>query len=119
MKNSQTESVDDKKYIVLIIYDITDNKTRNKMVACLEKYGVRVQKSAFEAYITKRKYQKLMQEAPFLIDTDTDSLRIYLLDSYGRPFMGAGRYAYRRCHYFIDEAEIYACIIEYHIRLFF
>ena len=40
MKNSQTESVDDKKYIVLIIYDITDNKTRNKMVACLEKYGV-------------------------------------------------------------------------------
>lgn len=28
MKNSQTESVDDKKYIVLIIYDITDNKTR-------------------------------------------------------------------------------------------
>ncbi|MGN0945015.1 CRISPR-associated endonuclease Cas2 [Megasphaera sp.] len=82
MKNSQTESVDDKKYIVLIIYDITDNKTRNKMVACLEKYGVRVQKSAFEAYITKRKYQKLMQEAPFLIDTDTDSLRIYLLDSY-------------------------------------
>lgn len=23
-----------------------------------------------------------MQEAPFLIDTDTDSLRIYLLDSY-------------------------------------
>ena len=44
MKNSQTESVDDKKYIVLIIYDITDNKTRNKMVACLEKYGVRVQK---------------------------------------------------------------------------
>ena len=82
MKNSQTESVDDKKYIVLIIYDITDNKTRNKMVACLEKYGVRVQKSAFEAYITKRKYHKLMQEVPFLIDTDTDSLRIYLLDSY-------------------------------------
>ena len=31
MKNSQTESVDDKKYIVLIIYDITDNKTRNIM----------------------------------------------------------------------------------------
>lgn len=82
MKNSQTENVDEKKYIVLIIYDITDNKMRNKMVNLLQRYGLRVQKSAFEAYITKRKYQKLLQEAPALIDTGTDSLRIYLLDCY-------------------------------------
>lgn len=82
MKNSMTESVDQKKYIVLIIYDITENKTRNKMVSCLEKYGIRVQKSAFEAYITKKKYNKLLQEAPLFIDSETDSLRIYLLDSY-------------------------------------
>lgn len=82
MKNSITESSDQKKYIVLIIYDITENKTRNKMVSCLEKYGVRVQKSAFEAYITKKKYNKLLQEAPCFIDRETDSLRIYLLDSY-------------------------------------
>lgn len=41
----------DKRYIVLVIYDIVDNKKRNRMVKCLERYGVRVQKSAFEAYL--------------------------------------------------------------------
>lgn len=32
----------DKRYIVLIIYDIIDNKRRNAMVHCLNKYGMRV-----------------------------------------------------------------------------
>ena len=47
-------------------YDITDNKRRTKMVKCLEKYGIRVQKSAFEAYIYKNKYQK--KEFEYRID---------------------------------------------------
>jgi len=33
----------EKECIVLIIYDIVDNKQRNKMVKFLERYGVRVQ----------------------------------------------------------------------------
>lgn len=32
----------EKQFIVLIIYDIVDNKTRSRMVKCLEQYGVRV-----------------------------------------------------------------------------
>lgn len=82
MKNSQIESTDDKKYIVLIIYDIVENKARTKMVDFLSKYGMRVQKSAFEAYITRRQYKVLLQSAPFLINQQTDSLRIYLLSDY-------------------------------------
>lgn len=46
----------EKECIVLIIYDIVDNKKRNKMVKCLERYGVRVQKSAFEALLGRKKY---------------------------------------------------------------
>lgn len=42
--------------------------------------AVRVQKSAFEAYITRRNYEKLVHELPILINPHTDSLRIYLLD---------------------------------------
>lgn len=80
MKNSQTASCDEKKYIVLIIYDIVENKNRNKMVNYLKAYAVRVQKSAFEAYITKRNYEQLLGDLPFLINPETDSLRIYLLD---------------------------------------
>lgn len=70
---------DKKRYIVLVIYDIVDNKRRNKMVASLEKYGLRVQKSAFEAYITKKQYEKMEREITKIIDTDKDSLRIYFL----------------------------------------
>lgn len=70
---------DTKRYIVLVIYDIVDNKRRNKMVASLEKYGLRVQKSAFEAYITKKQYEKMEREITKVIDTEGDSLRIYFL----------------------------------------
>ncbi len=50
------------------------------MVKCLEKYGVRVQKSAFEALLVRRQYDKLMREAQRIIDPSIDSLRIYILD---------------------------------------
>ena len=46
----------ERKFIVLMIYDIVDNKRRNKMVKCLEAYGVRVQKSAFEALLNRRHF---------------------------------------------------------------
>ena len=45
---------DERRYIVLVIYDITDNKRRNRMVKYLERYGMRVQRSAFEAFLTKK-----------------------------------------------------------------
>ena len=82
MKNSLTENIDEKKYIILIIYDIVENKTRSKMVKLLNRYGVRVQKSAFEANLTRKQYGRLLQEAPKCIDPQTDSLRIYILSNY-------------------------------------
>lgn len=70
----------EKKFIVLIIYDIVDNKCRNKMVKCLETYGVRVQKSAFEALLTRKQYEKMLKESSTIIDESVDSLRVYVLD---------------------------------------
>ena len=69
-------AADERRYIVLVIYDIVDNKRRNRMVKCVERYGIRVQKSAFEAFLSKKKYERLVEE---MIDLETDSLRIYLL----------------------------------------
>ena len=43
----------DQKYVVLIIYDIVNNKQRVKMANLLSSYGTRVQKSAFEARLSK------------------------------------------------------------------
>lgn len=70
----------EKQFIGLMIYDIVDNKRRNKMVKCLEAYGVRVQKSAFEALLTRRQYDKMLSESSRLIDEAVDSLRVYVLD---------------------------------------
>lgn len=70
----------EKQFIVLMIYDIVDNKRRNRMVKCLEAYGVRVQKSAFEALLTRRQYDKMLHESSKLIDEAVDSLRVYVLD---------------------------------------
>lgn len=70
----------ERKFIVLMTYDIVDNKRRNKMVKCLEAYGVRVQKSAFEALLNRRQYEKMLRESSILIDEAVDSLRVYVLD---------------------------------------
>lgn len=70
----------EKQFIVLIIYDIVDNKTRLRMVKCLEQYGVRVQKSAFEALLTEVQYRKLIRESQRIINHQVDSLRVYILD---------------------------------------
>jgi len=70
---------DERRYIVLVIYDISEDRRRARMVKCLERYGVRVQKSAFEGFLSEKKYDRLVETATRLIDPKTDSLRIYLL----------------------------------------
>ena len=72
-------SRDEKVYTILIIYDIIDNKRRNRMAKFLEGYGVRVQKSAFEAQLTKKQCDIMLRRAEKIIDAETDSLRTYLL----------------------------------------
>lgn len=67
------------RYIVLVIYDIVENPRRARMVKCLEGYGVRVQKSAFEAFLTKQRYACMIEKTSHIIDPATDSLRVYLL----------------------------------------
>ena len=70
---------DERRYIVLVIYDISEDRRRARMVKCLERYGVRVQKSALEGFLSEKKYDRLIEAATRLIDPETDSLRIYLL----------------------------------------
>ena len=49
----------ERKYIVLIIYDIISNKQRLKIAKLLSGYGNRVQKSAFEARLDKKRYARM------------------------------------------------------------
>lgn len=66
-----------KKMYILIIYDIVNNKRRYRFAKKMKGYGFRVQRSAFEAFVSDRLYLKLMKEVPKIIDSESDSVRIY------------------------------------------
>ena len=71
----------DQKYVVLIIYDIVSNKQRVKMAKLLSSYGTRVQKSAFEARLSKKQYNKLLKDIQRMLKQD-DNVRIYRMTGY-------------------------------------
>lgn len=72
---------DELKYKVLIIYDITEDKPRIKLSKLLSSYGIRVQKSAFEACLNKKQYEKLVFELDRYVGREDreDSIRVYKL----------------------------------------
>lgn len=66
------------RHLVLIAYDISDNKDRTRVAAVLEAEMVRVQGSLFEGWMTRTAAQRLANEAALLIDA-CDSLRLYVV----------------------------------------
>ena len=63
-----------------LIYDITDNKKRNKVIKSAQKKGLyRVQKSAFLGTINKNKFDELKIECEQIIDEETDSVYLFPL----------------------------------------
>lgn len=73
----------------MIIYDIVNNSRRAKFARFLEGYGKRVQKSAFEAYLTDKKAAKLISKIPPFC-TEEDSIRVYRINGTGQ-FSSWGR----------------------------
>ena len=79
-----TEQISNKKKIyILVIYDIVDNKKRVAFAKKMNGSGFRVQKSAFEAYVSEDLYKKLLTSIPGLIDRTTDSVRVYKIKGSG------------------------------------
>lgn len=71
------EEYSEKRLFILVIYDIVDNKRRIKFAKYLQGFGTRVQKSAFEALLPAKKYEKLIREIPNYIKKSEDSVRVY------------------------------------------
>jgi len=76
------EYVHDNKVFVLVIYDIIDNKKRVKLAKKLLGYGFRIQKSAFEAKLTEKKYRQLLSELKSFENSE-DSIRVYRIIGQG------------------------------------
>ena len=70
--------------LYLIIYDLPNtkpgNKRRTRLHEMLCGYGKWTQYSVFECFLTKMQFVKLQQQIENLIQPETDSVRIYVLD---------------------------------------
>lgn len=62
----------------LVIFDISNDKHRKKVVKILEKYGYRIQYSAFECSFTIKSKNTAVREISMLTES-TDSVRLYKL----------------------------------------
>jgi len=63
---------------IVVVYDISDNKTRRIVGEILEAYGKRVNRSVFECSLKNAKQRKALEEAIVNeIDIGNDSVRIY------------------------------------------
>ena len=77
------DTLGEHKVLVLIIYDVINDKRRTKLANFLLGYGFRVQKSAFEALLSVRTYKKLISEISKYV-TKEDSLRLYKIIGKGQ-----------------------------------
>lgn len=66
--------------LVLVMYDISDNKKRYRFAKLLKRFGVRVQWSVFECKLNNSKYQKLCKQISYLFSGE-ENIRIYKLGS--------------------------------------
>ena len=61
-----------------IIYDITENKKRNKVAKTCKQYGlIRVQKSVFLGRLESNRFDELGEKCRDLIDEDEDSVYLF------------------------------------------
>lgn len=66
----------------VLSYDITDPSRRRKLARLLEGYGLRIQYSLFEGFLSSGQIKKVVHEsARFIKASEGDSLRIYCLCS--------------------------------------
>ncbi|MBE7384530.1 MAG: CRISPR-associated endonuclease Cas2 [Leptolyngbya sp. SIO1E4] len=71
--------------LVLVVYDIPDDKRRTKLASFLEGYGRRVQKSVFECFLSLAEMKTLHQKVQGRIKLEEDNVRFYWISSDALP----------------------------------
>ena len=70
--------------MVIIVYDIPDNKRRTKLSNFLEGYGKRVQLSVFECFLTLQEMRDLYEKVKKKVKSDEDNVRFYWISEDSR-----------------------------------
>ncbi len=63
--------------MILVVYDIPDDKRRTKLSNFLEGYGRRVQYSVFEIFVSLNEMRVLHQKVKKLVVPKEDNIRFY------------------------------------------
>ncbi|MFM7426916.1 MAG: CRISPR-associated endonuclease Cas2 [Elainella sp.] len=71
--------------LVLIVYDIPDDKRRQKLATFLEGYGRRVQLSVFECFISLPEMKQLYEKVKRRVKPDEDNVRFYWIPADAVP----------------------------------
>ena len=78
--------------LVLVTYDLSDDKTRRRVATLLNGYGTRVQRSVFECHLSKKERGNLedrlaacLDDAPNADALGAQSVRLYGLCGRCRP----------------------------------
>lgn len=64
-------------HLIVVSYDIPDDRRRLRLANTLKDFGVRVQYSVFECRLEPPHLEKLRQRLSKLIDPARDSVRLY------------------------------------------
>jgi len=67
------------EWIYLAVYDITDEKRLQRVAKVMESYGLRVQKSVFEAALSDSDLRNLKLDLLQIIDPVTDGVKFFKL----------------------------------------
>jgi CRISPR-associated protein Cas2 len=71
--------------LVLIVYDIPDDKRRQKLATFLEGYGRRVQLSVFECFLSLQEMKTLHQQVQHRVKAAEDNVRFYWIPADAVP----------------------------------
>jgi CRISPR-associated protein Cas2 len=63
--------------LVLVVYDIPDDKRRQRLADFLEGHGRRVQKSVFECFVSLSEMKKLHDQVKRKVKPAEDNVRFY------------------------------------------
>ena len=71
--------------LVVVVYDIPDDKRRRSLSKFLEGYGRRVQLSVFECFLTLEEMRQLHQALRPKVDVEQDNVRMYWITADSVP----------------------------------
>jgi CRISPR-associated protein Cas2 len=71
--------------LLLVVYDIADNKRRVRLAHFLEGYGRRVQESVFEYFVPLSEVKKVFEQVKRRVKESEDNVRFYWIPSDALP----------------------------------